>query len=139
MAAQKEALGLTRAALKEGHRVEYGGYLIENKKDGSLTYTKPIKGSEGEFDFSNVKVPKGFSVVGEYHTHPHTTRDEAEGADAGDVNHLRYVAGTEHVDRPGYVADTYSGNVYRYTQWEPIKSLYDTRTFGTNIGNIPPN
>jgi hypothetical protein len=35
--------------------------------------------------------------------------------------------------------DAFSGAVYRYTQWEPIKSLFDTRTFGTKIGNIPPD
>jgi len=47
------------------------------------------------------------------------------------------VAHVEHADRPGYVADAYSGNVYRYTQWEPIKSLYDTNLYGVKIGTIP--
>ena len=44
MAGEKEALGLTRAALKEGHRVEYGGWIIQISEDSSLTYTKPAKG-----------------------------------------------------------------------------------------------
>lgn len=139
MAAEKAALGLTRAALKEGHHVEYGGYIIKSNKDGSLTYTKPISGSEREFDYSNVKVPKGFSVVGEYHTHPHATSAEGEGPSTGDINRLRIIAHDQHVDRPGFVADTFSGNVYRYTQWEPIKSMYDTGVYGTKIGNIPPD
>jgi len=139
MAAEKKALRLTRAALKEGRHVEYGGWIVRSNRDGSLSYTKPAKGEEGEIDMDKIPVPKGASVVAEYHTHPHTTSAEGEGADAGDVNHLRYVAATEHVDRPGYVADTYSGNVYRYTQWEPIKGLFDTRTFGTMIGNVPPD
>jgi len=136
-AAEKEALGLTRAALEEGHRVEYGGWIIKSNKDGSLSYTKPAKGGEGELDIDSIPVPKGFTKVAEYHTHPNTTSAEGEGPSTHDINRLRAVAHDQHVDRPGYVSDAYSGNVYRYTQWEPIKSMYDTGVYGTKIGNIP--
>jgi len=139
MAAEKEALGLTRAALKEGHRVEYGGWIIQSNKDGSLSYTKPSKGGEGEIDIDKIPVPKGFSKIAEYHTHPHTTSAEGEGPSTGDINRLRIVAHSEHVDRTGYVSDAFSGAVYRYTQWEPVKSMYDTAVYGTKIGTIPPD
>jgi RHS repeat-associated protein len=139
MAAEKDALRRTRAALKHGQRVEYGGWIIQKNKDGSLSYTKPIKGGEGEFDLDSVTIPKGFTKVSPYHTHPHTRKTEGEGADPGDVNVLRNMVHDEHVDRVGYVADTFSGSVYRYTQWEPVKSMYDTSAFGTKIGTIPPD
>jgi RHS repeat-associated protein len=139
MAAEREALALTRAALKAGHSVEYGGWIIQSNKDGSITYTKPAKGGESKIDFSEIPVPKGFTIVAEYHTHPHNTSAEGEGPSPGDINNLRAVAQTERVDRTGYVADTFSGAVYRYTQWEPIKSMYDTAVYGTKIGTIPPD
>jgi RHS repeat-associated protein len=137
MAAEKEALGLTRAALKQGHEVEYGGWLIQSNKDGSLSYTKPAKGEEGSLEIDKIPVPKGFTKIAEYHTHPYTTHEEGEGPSPGDVNRLRWVAHNEHVDRTGYVGNAFSGAVYRYTQWEPIRSMYDTRVYGTKIGTIP--
>jgi RHS repeat-associated protein len=139
MAAEKKALRLTRAELKHGHRAEYAGFIIKSRHDGSLTFTPPVRGGEGHVDMSTVPVPKGFTVVAEYHTHPYTTREEGEGASPGDVNRLRGLAADEHVDRPGYVGNQLSGAVYRYTQWEPIKSWFDTRTLGTQIGTIPPD
>jgi hypothetical protein len=137
MAAEKEALGLTRADLKAGHRFEYGGWIIKSDKDGSLSYTKPVRGTDHDVDIDKVSVPKGFSKIAEYHTHPHTTSAEGEGPSTGDINRLRIVAHNEHVDRTAFVSDAYSGNVYRYTQWEPVKSMYDTAVYGTKIGNIP--
>jgi hypothetical protein len=139
MAAEKKALRLTRASLKGGHATEWGGFIIQSNSDGSLTYTKPVHGPEGgaRLALDESTVPKGFTIVAEYHTHPYTTREEGEGASPEDVNQLRSVARFEHVDRLGYVGNAFSGAVYRYTQWEPVKSIFDTRTFGTQIGTIP--
>ena len=138
MSAEKEALRLTRA---DGLHHEYGGWIIQNNEDGSLSYTPPVKGQETLIDLSKIPVPDGFTIVGDYHTHPHRTRAEGEGADPGDVNSLRGIAKKRHLDIPGYVADTFSGSVYRYTQWGPPmpKTMYDTNPFGVKIGTIPPD
>lgn len=141
MSAEKAALRLTRADLKKGIHREYGGWIIQNNENGSLSYTKPVKGQEALIDLSKTPVPDGFTIVGDYHTHPHTTSTEGLGADPGDVESLRGIARNQHLDIPGYVADTFSGSVYRYTQWGPPmpKTMYDTNPFGVKIGTIPPD
>jgi hypothetical protein len=140
MVAMKEALGLTRADLKRGKVFEYGGWIIRSNKDGSLDYTKPVRGEENRIDLDKIPIPKGYTKVASYHTHPTRTSAEGQGAWRGDVVALRSRNIRDGVERPGYVADTYSGAVYRYTMWEPIsRSPFDTREYGTPIGTIPPD
>lgn len=62
----------------------------------------------------SVTVPDGYSEVGSYHTHPHSSGNpEGEGfsGNPGDAQYYEnhYWLGT------GYVADTSSRNMYRYT------------------------
>jgi hypothetical protein len=134
MAAERKAIKRTRAALRAGRHVEYSGLIIQSNKDGSLTYTEPAPGGENSSNVDKIPVPEGFTVVGEYHTHPHTTHDEGEGPSPQDIYHLRT---PERASRMGYVVDSYSGAVYRYTQTEPVKGPFDVAVYGTKIGTIP--
>lgn len=132
MKAETAAIKRTRDSIKNGHPSEYGGLILENK--GKFTYTEPMKGTEENFDPDKVPVPKGYQVVGDYHTHPHTTAAEGQGPAPGDIYWLRT---PERASRIDYVADSYSGAVYRYTQREPVKGPYDTAVYGTKIGVVP--
>ena len=137
MAAEKKALRSTRRELKKHHkRVEYLGWMVRSKSDGSVTYTPPIPGGEGWGNLG--PVPKGYTPIGIYHTHPYTDRAEGEGASPGDVYGIRSLDKSVGVDLIGYVGNQLSGEVYRYTQWEPVKGRFDPATLGTRIGNIPP-
>lgn len=134
MSAERAAIGPTRESVRKGPYHEYGGLILSRNKDGRLTYTKPIKGQERTVDLDSIHVPKGYTVVGEYHTHPHATAAEGEGPSPEDIYRLRT---PERASRIGYVADSYSGTVYRYTQSEPVKGPFDTNVYGTQIGTVP--
>jgi RHS repeat-associated protein len=134
MKAEAGAIKLTRQALAGGHAAEYGGLILSKNADGSLSSTKPIHTGELSVDIDSVPVPKGFTAVGEYHTHPSTTCCESVGPSVQDVNRLRT---PELANRIGYVGDAFTGSVSRYTQREPITGPYDTKTYGTIIGTVP--
>jgi RHS repeat-associated protein len=134
MKAEAGAIKLTREALAGGHAAEYGGLILSKNADGSLSSTKPIHTGELSVDIDSIPVPKGFTAVGEYHTHPSTTCCESVGPSVQDVNRLRT---PELANRIGYVGDAFSGSVSRYTQREPITGPYDTKTYGTIIGTVP--
>lgn len=137
MAAEKEALKLTQDLLNQGIRIEHGGLIIRNDKDGTLKYLKPIAGEERTVDLDSIRVPAGYTVIGEYHTHPHVRLVEGEGPSPGDIFRLQAIARNEHMERIGYVATTYTGDVYRYTRFEPVQGWWDATTYGTKIGTIP--
>jgi RHS repeat-associated protein len=104
-AAEKAALDAT---VNSGNKYEYGGLIIKNK-DGSYTYTIAVTFKNGSHFYpESVSVPKGYTRVADYHTHPHHDKAEGEGMSIGDQNH----ADTYH--RASYEADTYSRNMYRY-------------------------
>jgi hypothetical protein len=134
MKAEAGAIKLTREALASGHAAEYGGLILKKNADGSLSSTKPIHTGELSVDIDSIAVPKGFTVVGEYHTHPSTTCCESVGPSVQDVVRLRT---PERASRIGYVGDAASGQVSRYTQREPVTGPYDTHVYGTVIGTIP--
>jgi RHS repeat-associated protein len=134
MSAETAAIKPTRESVKNGNYHEYGGLILERDSDGHIISTKPIAGQERTVDVDSIHVPKGYTVVGEYHTHPHATADEGKGPSPADIYRLRT---PERASRVGYVVDSYSGAVYRYTQNEPVRGPYDTRVYGTPIGTIP--
>ena len=134
MSAEKAAIGPTRESVQNGSYHEYGGLILSRDKDGKLIYTKPIAGQERTVDLDSIHVPKGYTVRGEYHTHPHATAAEGQGPSPADIYRLRT---PERASRIGYVVDSYSGVVYRYTQNEPVQGPYDTKVYGTPIGTIP--
>jgi RHS repeat-associated protein len=132
--AEAGALKLTRQALASGHSAEYGGLILSKDSNGSLSSTSPIHTGETSVDIDSISVPRGYTVVGEYHTHPSVDCCESEGPSVQDVNRLRT---PERASRIGYVGSAFTGQVSRYTQLEPITGAYDTHTYGTVIGTIP--
>ncbi len=134
MSAETAAIKPTRDSVKNGNYHEYGGLILERDSDGHISSTKPISGQERTVDVDSIHVPKGYTVVGEYHTHPHATAAEGQGPSTADIYRLRT---PERASRVGYVVDSYSGVVYRYTQSEPVRGPYDTKVYGTAIGTIP--
>lgn len=48
---------------------EFGGFILE--KEGKYYSTRPVKGNKTSFKPSSAKhkIPNGFKVVGDYHTH----------------------------------------------------------------------
>lgn len=107
LAAEKAALGPTRASVKSGHYHEYGGWILKDS-DGKYTYTAPLAGSERTINVDNISVPDGYTAVADYHSHPHVDAAEGEGASIGDIQHaIDY-------NRTGYVMDSVSGHVYRF-------------------------
>jgi len=127
LAAEKAALGPTRDSVKSGHYHEYGGWIIKGK-DGNYTYTVPLAGSERTVDIDNISVPSGFSSVADYHTHPHVDAAEGEGPSMNDIQRA------VDTKRTGYVMDSVSGRVYRYS---PTTST-DHYPMGTPIGTVSP-
>jgi len=134
MSAETAAIKPTRESVKNGDYHEYGGLILERDSDGRISSTKPIAGKERTVDVDSIHVPKGYTVVGEYHTHPHATAAEGQGPSPADIYRLRT---PERASRVGYVVDSFSGVVYRYTQNEPVRGPYDTKVYGTPIGTIP--
>jgi hypothetical protein len=134
MKAEAGALKLTRQALAGGHAAEYGGLILKRNAGGSLSATAPIHTGEISVNIDSIAVPRGYTAVGEYHTHPSVDCCESEGPSTQDVNRLRT---PELASRIGYVGSAFTGEVRRYTQREPITSMYDTHTYGTVIGTIP--
>ncbi len=133
MSAETAAIKPTRDSVKNGDYHEYGGLILQRDKSGNLSATKPIAGKERSVDLDSILVPKGYTVVGEYHTHPHGTADEGQGPSPQDIGRLRQLGD----GRTGYVVDSYSGVVFRYTGREPVKGPFDTNVYGTKIGVIP--
>src|SRR5205809_3711713 len=70
IAAEKDAVGQTRAAAKKNRYEEFGGWVIT--KDGkTFTYTRPVTfGEDSNFYPGKVTVPEGYAEVASYHTHP---------------------------------------------------------------------
>jgi hypothetical protein len=134
MKAEAGALKLTRQALAGGHSAEYGGLILKRNSNGTLSATAPIHTGETSVDIDSISIPRGYTAVGEYHTHPSVDCCESEGPSTQDVNRLR---SPELASRIGYVGSAFTGEVRRYTQLEPITSMYDTHTYGTVIGTIP--
>jgi RHS repeat-associated protein len=147
MKAEKTALGKTRADMKNGYTKadgkkgymrEWGGLILQNSDTGAFSATSPITSNrEREVDVDKVTVPDGFTVVGEYHTHPHNTLTEGIGPSIGDVNRLIGFANQKPgVFRVGYVGETAGGYVSRYTAFE--YKDHSSEPYGVVIGVVPP-
>lgn len=108
MGAETAAIGPTRTSVANKNPHEYGGLILRRDKDGKISATGAITGAERQVDVDSIKVPKGYTVVGEYHTHPHATAVEGEGPSPQDIGRLRLPG---LLGRIGYVVDSYSGNV----------------------------
>lgn len=128
--AETSALEKTIASQKDGHVNEYGGRLLRRNSDGQYSYTKPIKGGEGEVDLSGVRVPKGYTAVGTYHTHPGFPGD-IPGPSPHDVNILR------NSSTVGYVTDPVTRTVFRYTGQDHFIPQDDFKNYGVPVGTIP--
>jgi RHS repeat-associated protein len=117
--AETKALRMTRDALQmkngkaTGKREEFFGLVLYNKKSHSYAYTESITfGDSGHSYPNSIIVPGGYLLSADYHTHPHVDSAEGQGfscCQLGDAGHA--VA----FNRTGYVADTISGNLYRFT------------------------
>jgi hypothetical protein len=117
-AAEKIAVALTIDSIREsikkgpGHNHEYGGFILKKTGTKTFFFTLPVPGEEGEIDLDrliDLKMLNGYEVVASYHTHPHTTKSEGEGASTPDIDYSH-----DH-KIPGYVADTFSGHMIQYT------------------------
>ena len=137
MKAEKTALGKTRADLKNGLHREWGGLILQNNETGAFSATSPITSNkEREVNVDKAAVPDGFSVVGDYHTHPHNTLTEGIGPSEGDISHLQGIARQTGVLRVGYVGETAGGYVSRYTAYE--FNDHSSPPYGVVIGVVPP-
>jgi hypothetical protein len=107
IAAEKSAVGQTRADGKKGKYQEYGGWIIT--KDGkTFTYTRPVTfGKDDKFYPGNVTVPDGYAQVASFHTHP-DPNPYGEGFSVGDMAWANRNAMND------YVGMAYSGNVRQY-------------------------
>ena len=67
--------------------------------------------AEGSFYPFNEVIPRGYLGVASYHTHPHVTQYEWQGfsGKSGDAGLL------DREDIIGYVADSHSRNLFRFT------------------------
>lgn len=114
-AAEKAALAATN---KSGRKYEYGGWGLRDRS-GRYTFTIPVatatRPGMGLFSPFDVSVPKGFTAVFTYHTHPHSFEAEGQGLSIMDEQW----AYNFHMTL--YEADTYSRNMYRFT---PGKSKF---------------
>lgn len=137
MKAEKTALGKTRADLKNGLHREWGGLILQNNETGAFSATSPITSNkEREVNVDKAAVPDGFTVVGDYHTHPHNTLTEGIGPSEGDISHLQGIARQTGVLRVGYVGETAGGYVSRYTAYE--FNDHSSPPYGVVIGVVPP-
>ena len=129
-AAEKSALDATD---KAGRKYEYGGWILKNK-DGLYTYTIPITFNDsGHFFPDSENLPDGYKGVADYHTHHHIDSAEGSGFSVGDQDHAIFYG------RVGYVADTYSRDMFRYTPlvttWKPNE--YCCGSIGDFVAHIP--
>ena len=73
------------AALSQGNRAsirantEYGGLVFREPATGSWFASRPVPGTGTSFDPSQVKVPAGAEVAGDYHTHGDYSIADANG------------------------------------------------------------
>jgi Domain of unknown function (DUF4329)/Type VI secretion system/phage-baseplate injector OB domain len=80
----KSADAAAKAALKEANpksiaaNREFGGNIFKDAK-GNYGYSVPQKGSVSGFSPNPSNVPKGSSLVGDYHTHGNYTMQDAKG------------------------------------------------------------
>lgn len=129
MAGEKKALALTKKANESGTTDwEFGGWIVKDS-DGKFRYTNPLKGSKrGETDIDNMIVPKGFTKIAGYHTHP-DLGSWGEGFSPGDVNWASAKGMTL------YVGMVYSGNVRVFvpgvTKWMGYGEIT-----GDLVGNV---
>ena len=135
-AAENSALAKTIDGQKKGKSQEFGGWILQKTgAENEFSYTKPLANfDEGHFDPLGVTVPDGYSVAGWYHTHPHTKGNlGGEGFSVGDAQW------SENHSRIGYVADTISRNMYRYTPGGPPSrdSVRHNGVYGTFVAHIP--
>jgi len=130
-AAEKAALPLTQASVDAKDYHEYGGYILESKSNpDQFTYSKPLAGKETLVDIDNIKAPKGYNVVGEYHTHPRGPGDNREGFSTRDGN--RYNGN----GRVGYVADNNTRRMYVFVPGLTVNHPEWERT-GDFVQKIP--
>ncbi len=131
VAAEKAALPLTQASVDAKNYHEYGGYILESKSNpDQFTYSKPLAGTERQVDIDNIRAPKGYKVVGEYHTHPRGPGDNLEGFSTRDGN--RYNAN----GRVGYVADNNTRRMYVFVPGVTVNQPDWERT-GDFVQKIP--
>jgi len=105
-AAERDGLDATNTA---GKKYEFGGLILKSRSTEKFTYTIPITFNQhGHFFPQSVTTPKGFTIAADYHTHPHTIKEEGEGFSLGDEQFSLFYS------RVMYVADTFSRNMYRY-------------------------
>lgn len=131
VAAEKAALPLTQASVDAKDYHEYGGYILESKSNpDQFTYSKPLAGTERQVDIDNIRAPKGYKVVGEYHTHPRGPGDNLEGFSTRDGN--RYNAN----GRVGYVADNNTRRMYVFVPGVTVNHPDWERT-GDFVQKIP--
>jgi len=128
--AEAAALGKTIASKDGGSVTEYGGRILLKKSDGTYSATKPISGGEGEVDINKIPVPKGYTAVGRYHTHPGLHGD-IPGPSPRDLNNLR------NSSEVGYVTDPATRTVFRYTGQDRFIPQTDFKNYGVPIGTVP--
>ena len=97
--------------------LEYGGYIYKNA-DGTYGYTSPLKGTDQGFNPSSALsfVPKGASIVGDYHTHADYSLVDATGAAIRTSDPLRDAFNSDNfssTDYRGIAADAGSNAAYR--------------------------
>ena len=111
IAAEKYAVGQTRAAAKKNRYEEFGGWVIT--KDGkTFTYTRPVTfGEDSNFYPGKVTVPEGYAEVASYHTHP-DPGSWGEGFSARDM------AWANRNQMDIYVGISYSGNCAPICAWQ---------------------
>lgn len=134
VAAEKQAVELTnkKNGVPPKTDWEFGGWIV--KKGESFYYTEPMQGTKrGETEIDNIGVPKGFTKVAGYHTHPDggPWGEGFSGYPSGDVGWV--------LNHPGgpmvfYVGMTYSGNVRVYIPGVTKYSQYGIT--GDLIGNV---
>ena len=120
--------------MQTGKREEFFGLVLYNKKSKSYTYTEPITfGDPGHSYPNSIIVPAGYLLSADYHTHAHVDVAEGEGfscCQGGDAGHAMFY------NRVGYVADTISGNLYRFTPGVTVDNGPEG-TIGDPVTHIP--
>jgi RHS repeat-associated protein len=132
--AETKALKMTRDALAAGTREEFFGLVLYSKQSHSYTYTEPITFGDSGYSYPNsIKVPAGYLLSADYHTHAHVDVAEGEGfscCQGGDAGHATFF------NRIGYVVDAISGNLYRFTPGVTADNG-PTETTGDFVTHIP--
>lgn len=77
-AAAKEALRLANPKSIKAN-LEYGGLIYKDSK-GEYGFSGPVKGTDQGFNPASTTIPKGTTLVGDYHTHAdYSTADPVTG------------------------------------------------------------